>query len=203
MSLGRLLTAGRSLVGGHNSGVQYRMTSPKAMPKFGSAKNPFRSTASPETITDEAPQPGPVVQPVAREQEPVKPVASPAPATVGQALKAPSRVSRWSAKLWGWLSRRRPKLASSAVPKFQKLPVQTELSLDRIKVLRNDLSDADLEIVTAKPAPVSRPQLEAKPEPQPARSVAGAAPVLQTIERAGAARSAWNRASRLFTATKT
>jgi hypothetical protein len=38
--------------------------------------------------------------------------------------------------------------------------VQGELSLEKIKVMRNDLSDTDLEIVSAKKAPTS-----AKPIP--------------------------------------
>lgn len=33
----------------------------------------------------------------------------------------------------------------------QRKPVQTELSLDRVKVMRNDLSDADLEVVSKTP----------------------------------------------------
>ena len=37
-----------------------------------------------------------------------------------------------------------------------KLPVQGELSLDKIKVVRNDLSDADLEVVPAQTADGSR-----------------------------------------------
>ena len=42
---------------------------------------------------------------------------------------------------------------------FSKTPVQAELSLDRIKPIRNDLSEADVEVVPAKIS------VEAKPEP--------------------------------------
>jgi hypothetical protein len=38
--------------------------------------------------------------------------------------------------------------------------VQGELSLDKVKVVRNDLSEADVEIITATAGP--------KPKPQPA-----------------------------------
>jgi hypothetical protein len=41
-----------------------------------------------------------------------------------------------------------PKAASPAV---NRLPTQPELSLDQVKVVRNDLNDADLEIVPARP----------------------------------------------------
>src|SRR6266404_2770037 len=45
MSLIRLLRAGKSWVDGKDSGVRYRISDGRAMPKFGSAKSPFRSTA--------------------------------------------------------------------------------------------------------------------------------------------------------------
>jgi len=44
MSLMRLLSSGKSWVGVKDSGVRYRMTDPKAMPKFGSDRNLFRAT---------------------------------------------------------------------------------------------------------------------------------------------------------------
>jgi hypothetical protein len=52
----------------------------------------------------------------------------------------------------GVLSRfkRSPSARKSAVPQFSKSPVQGELSLDQVKVMRNDLSDADLEVVSTK-----------------------------------------------------
>jgi hypothetical protein len=46
--------------------------------------------------------------------------------------------------------KRSPSARKSAVPQFSKSPVQGELSLDQVKVMRNDLSDADLEIVSTK-----------------------------------------------------
>jgi hypothetical protein len=45
-----------------------------------------------------------------------------------------------------------PKPARRGIPRFNGVPVQGELSLDNIKVVRNDLSDADLEVVTRKTA---------------------------------------------------
>ena len=44
------------------------------------------------------------------------------------------------------------KVAKSSIPRFAKQPVQGHLSLDTIKVVRNDLSDADLEVTPAKQA---------------------------------------------------
>jgi hypothetical protein len=42
MSLVRLLTAGKSLVGLKDEQARYRMSDPRALPKFGSSRNPFQ-----------------------------------------------------------------------------------------------------------------------------------------------------------------
>ena len=67
-------------------------------------------------------------------------------------------------------------------------PLQGELSLDKVKVVRNDLADADLEVVPAKSAVRS----------------AGAGPVSQPVARGATADSAWTRfATRVFGADAT
>jgi hypothetical protein len=75
-------------------------------------------------------------------------------------------------KLMGVLAKRRRKATNPAIPGFTKPPVQGELSLDRIKVVRNDLSDADLEVIPAKPP---------------------TAPVMRATEGAASTESAWRR----------
>ena len=88
----------------------------------------------------------------------------------------------------GLLGRPRGKAAKPAIPRFTKPPVQGELSLDKIKVVRNDLSDADLEVVPAK---------------QPA-APASAAPGVRAEERAGVGEGSWGRVTtRMFGAGKT
>ena len=52
-------------------------------------------------------------------------------------------------KLAGWWAARKSPV-KSAIPRFDKPVVQGELSLENIKVVRNDLSDADMEVVAAK-----------------------------------------------------
>jgi hypothetical protein len=64
-------------------------------------------------------------------------------------------VSEWGSKLSSLVSQR-PKPARGAVPRSNGVAVQGELSLDNIKVVRNDLSDADLEVVTRKATPVDK-----------------------------------------------
>ena len=103
-------------------------------------------------------------------------------------LRAAALLGGWQAKLTGLLGRARVKAAKPAILRFTKPPVQGELSLDKIKVVRNDLSDADLEVVPARTA----------------GGPASSAPALQTEERAGVVESTWGRATtRLFGAGKT
>ena len=53
------------------------------------------------------------------------------------------------AKPAAWWSQRKSPV-KSAIPRFVKPVVQGELSLENIKVVRNDLNDADMEVVPAK-----------------------------------------------------
>lgn len=97
--------------------------------------------------------PDPVVAPV---KAPVKP-AQPAPAKQ-PASKPEQQSSRTAAKAtvvgkkkFAWLTPLVNLLRrGSAQAASPKKAVQTELSLERVKVLRNDLSDADLEVVTIR-----------------------------------------------------
>src|SRR5713226_5980902 len=58
MSLLRLLTTGKSLVGLRNSDSRYQVTRQRWLPKFGSKKNPFRTRSSlvPAPVSGEAQQ---------------------------------------------------------------------------------------------------------------------------------------------------
>jgi hypothetical protein len=58
--------------------------------------------------------------------------------------------------------------------------VQGELSLEKIKVVRNDLSDADLEVIPAKPPTAS---------------------AMRAVERAAGAEKAWGRVTTRFLGT--
>jgi len=55
-------------------------------------------------------------------------------------------VTKWT----GRLKRARRKEPASVIPRFGKPAVQGELSLDKVQVVRNDLEESDLEIVTAQ-----------------------------------------------------
>ncbi len=198
MSLGRLLTTGKSLVGLHSASSRYQLQK-GALPKFESSKNPF--AAKPQPGTDEEPSlikltpaemaaaslketqrlpllvPKPMVPPPA--PKPVEPAQPAQPVAPGQ---VPAAVDSWLKKLnpLVWWGNRKPAEATPALPRFSKRPVQGELSLDNIKVMRNDLSDADVEVVTAKSRPPAAPVI-----------AAGAPAAAMTIPELPPARNAW------------
>lgn len=178
MSLLRLLTAGKSLVGIKSSEPRYRLSHPLGLPKFGAKRNPFRATTLPEGTQSapSVPQPEPIPEHAdAPEPEPT-PVAVPQPTASENTVKlvipkpspcptgsAPPSLSSWFERrtktLKSLLGRRRGGKASNSVRRSAKPMVQAELSLEKVRVMRNDLSDSDLEVVAAKPAgpPVSAP----------------------------------------------
>jgi hypothetical protein len=122
MNLGKLLGAGKSFFGGHGS-ISYRAKKNIYLPKFNAGKNPFapKAEASAEPIVDE-----------------VKKISAPSAPMVPR----PTRAANWAGKLNPF---RAPQLVESPVA-----VEQVEFSLDAVKVLHNDLSDADVEIVPVK-----------------------------------------------------
>lgn len=181
MSLGKLLTAGKSLVGLHDSNARYRLQK-GALPKFESSKNPFaarpagephspdnggepelpkmtpaelkaakmKNTQALPLLGAEPETPAPTATPL--NATPVEAVKAPATSKSAEAAKAPEVVDGWVKKLnpLVWFSGRKPVEPKPAAPRGGKRHVQGELSLENIKVMRNDLSDTDVEIVPAK-----------------------------------------------------
>jgi hypothetical protein len=155
MNLGKLLGAGKSFFGGRGV-VAYRADKRVYLPKFNSAKNPFES----------------------------KPAADPAPAgtgatvpTVPASVKAkmktgmiPVFTAPKPSRGGSWTDRINPFRGPAPVPAATGLakPVQTEMSLQAVKVLHNDLTDADVEVVPVKSrtlATVEAPRLLPSREP--------------------------------------
>jgi hypothetical protein len=203
MSLLRLLTSGKSLVGLRDTESPYRLTSQNLLPQFGPARNPFSSRAKAELAQNEARSPEHHNERATPGAKPDLPVSNGEPAVVLQKgaehRAAPARfsarnlaVALWrrlaallsgsQTRLFGLFTRPSGRAAKPAIPRFPKPPVQGELSLDRIKVVRNDLSDADLEVVAAKP---------------PA-APAATAPVPRAVEKVDVTKSAWERATTRF-----
>ncbi|MGN6642207.1 MAG: hypothetical protein ACTHKU_04330 [Verrucomicrobiota bacterium] len=193
MSLGRLLSSGKSLVGLHDPESRYQMRPQNLLPKFGSDKNPF-TTAKPQSLKPESAGKFAVTARSMSSAEvaaaklketkrlpAVKAIKQPVP--TGPSLKtvALSRlagIAGWAKKLnpLSWLARRKTAAAKTTAPGFEKAPVQAELSLDKIKVMRNDLSDADVEVVPAKIS--VKPKTE--PVVQPAQAKAETAELIKT-----------------------
>lgn len=225
MSLVRLLSAGKSLVGGQDWASRYRAAGEGMLPKFGSAKNPFRTTAKPglaETgvrppaerqsapygqppatpcvgpVAEACPEPGAAAarertkqeapaahdRPNRERQETTalrRPPGSAAPTAAGQLAGSVKKLAESVMSRLGRPTRKAPK---GALPQLSAPTVQGELSLDRVRVVRNDLSDSDLEIV-----PVKAPS-----------NVPVALPAVPKIERT---ETAWGRmAGRVFAAEK-
>ena len=168
MSLLRLLTAGKSLVGLKNSDTRYHLPGQQGLPKFGSKKNPFRATALPEK--QEQPEPAEAaaaVKEVAREVDSsLKRQALSVPHEVAgsgtsvERQRPPDAGERSSKPLCrrGVLGERRVfgmkallvwartrKGHPGVVPAGRQM-IQGELSLDKVKVVRNDLSESDVEV---------------------------------------------------------
>ncbi len=189
MSLMRLLSSGRSWVGLKET-TRYRMTDPRAMPKFGTGRNPFCGTATKAEPARMPALPGSnsnysvtearTMQPVnpsdqasSASASPVQPgalraeegsrssgsrfgemistlrnAAKQVTASVASFIKAlRPRAAALLRKLTSLVPRRRSRPRTAAIASFARGALQGELSLDRIKVVRNDLSDVDLEVV--------------------------------------------------------
>jgi hypothetical protein len=138
MNLGKLLVAGKSIINGRAK-ISYRANRRVYLPQFGPAQNPFKSPPGTEPARPEA-------ETIAA---PIQKVVTPA-AVKTQELPAlapkPAHATSWTAKLNPISILRGPAPAAENI----QSPVQSELSLDSVKVVHNDLSDADVEVVPIK-----------------------------------------------------
>ncbi len=200
MSLLKLLTTGKSLVGLKDAESRYRMTNQRLLPKFGSGKNPFSAGETAEPIPTVTPPPMEAPQAAMATT-----LTRPEPANQGtpkesvgllklgtaraRDLAAAALQARWVSQIGSMLSRPARKTTKAAGVPVPSKPqqVQGELSLDRIKVMRNDLTDADLEIVAARPMPRSVPtpvlRAEEVVEPAPVNREQAEQPMLSAVNR--------------------
>ena len=189
MSLGKLLSTGRSLIGGAPNSGRYDISNCNNLPKFNAAKNPFAQPSKPAEQMPAAPAPMPApVEPPQEVQEVVAEaptVVAPTqpkktqlieykktqrlpqvsgPSFMGTIILKSKAVAQASmtfchasfAKLSGrtrnMIARFRRKEPASVLPRLGKPAVQTLLSLDSVRVMRNNLEDSDLEVVSANTA---------------------------------------------------
>jgi hypothetical protein len=174
-----LLKAGKSLTDLKNSTHRYRVRSRFLLPKFGSTKNPFTAPVPVEVIQAAAEgspavaryQKSPAELSAARLKDTAK-LPETAPAESSPAAISEEPKLRAAPKT-GWFDRirqgaqmlnpfrlwpKRNPVARPVTSRPGRSPVQAELSLDNIKVMRNDLNDADVEIVPARPPSKARPE---------------------------------------------
>jgi hypothetical protein len=118
----RLLTSGKSLVGLKDDVHRYRTTNHRLLPCFGGGKNPFQSAA---TAID------------AQRSQSSSSAGGTTATNSGSKAPAPKRT------FFSSLTKHHTN-GSMGQP---ERAVQCELSLDRVQVVRNDLSDGDLEVV--------------------------------------------------------
>jgi hypothetical protein len=152
-----LLSVGRSIFGTRETAA-YRLNRRASLPRFNDGRNPFAPPAPPAPAAPAAPA-APKNEEAAVRVNASVPKAPPPyafkparpekrPATPPPANPAP--VSAAPAKRAGWTARLNP----FRVPEPEAAPgpaaVQPELSLNSVKVVHNDLADADVEVVPVK-----------------------------------------------------
>ncbi len=192
MSLLRLLAAGKSLVGLEGSQSRYQVTRQRLLPRFGSKKNPFRGTIRPEAQSSAVSAPPlkagqdpheadgrqSLKQESRTASEPGAP-RSPEPAAKDghrnenptpqlPARDAAARQSdngKFTSRLTALFPWRRVETGEPFIRELPKPLVQAELSLESVKVVRNDLSDCDLEVVRSQPPPPRQSAAPIGPQP--------------------------------------
>jgi hypothetical protein len=152
MNLAKLLVAGKSIINGR-SAVAYRTNKRVYLPRFGAVQNPFQPAANAESA-------GPGPDAVATQ---LRKVATPVAAKTQKLPPwppGPARATSWASRL-NPISRWREAQVVESAP----APVQSELSLDSVKVVHNDLSDADVEVVPMKSRTVDAAAIPELPPP--------------------------------------
>jgi hypothetical protein len=149
MNLGKLLGAGKSFVSGGNAAA-YRTDKRVYLPQFVSPKNPF---AHPAVVPTQAELPKP---PVENSSVPVKKIT---PSWVKTQKMPVLAVQGATARKTTWVSKLNPVSIFRAAPPMANdaTPVQVELSLEKVKVVHNDLTDAEVEVVPMKSRPAREP----------------------------------------------
>ena len=139
MSLMQLLLAGRSLKAAKDRSGPYRLPQQNLLPRFGPTKPAgHEATPAPPQSADS------LSQEPAREIKGTLRGTGPKPTPIGPACPVEKqRPSRW--RFWF----RKPFRPATPTGRHEGA-IQGELMLDGVRVVRNDLCDADLELVPAR-----------------------------------------------------
>ncbi len=149
----KLLTVGQSLRGLSKEQNPYKINEQHFLPKFAPVGRPVSLAPPKEKLLQAVP---------VYSALPATPVATPTKRTVkiatnvnGPAVFAvqrPAKVAREEQGWRSWFS-----FFGRFKPHARRPLVQGEMTLETLKVVRNDLSEADLEVVPAKLAPIAEP----------------------------------------------
>jgi len=153
MNLGKLLGAGKSFISGGKPAA-YRTDKKFYVPQFVSPKNPFATAVD---ASSPAGLPKPAVKKSVEQMKKTTmlPWAKTRKLPVVAVPARSAGAASWATKLNPVsLFRTAPASADKDVA-----AVQTELSLEKVKVVHNDLSDADVEVVPMKSRPAPDPAL--------------------------------------------
>jgi len=165
MSLMQLLAVGSSIRTIKDEPSRYKMRQQHPLPKFGRAarsetKMPDAVEAQSRPVVEEQRAPVSQPEPQVKKNE-MNALHTPPPAPSRAAMNTTPLSSAFPLGRWTRLRKNpfgpRPH-RQSVTP-----PVQGELHLDLVKPVRNDLSDADLEVVEARePAPAAQESAEGR-----------------------------------------
>jgi hypothetical protein len=150
MNLGKLLGSGKSFFGGRGT-VSYREDKRVYLPKFNAEKNPFVPKLA-EAVPEMAPS-------KAAAKVPAAPAAAAIAASAKKVLSKPTGPTR----AISWKDKLNPFRPAEPIAPPMVGAVQVELSLDAVKVVHNDLADADIEIVPVKSRTVAADEMPALP----------------------------------------
>jgi hypothetical protein len=163
MKLGKLLGAGRSIFGWQES-LTYRANKHVYLPKFNPGENPFHKKSKEVESSIVAAPCTVAVKPVVEEKVQVAKAPVAKLELVSAPVPAPPKVEPVRAQA-NWTEKLNPFRAAKPAKTAPPAPmpnVQVEMSLSDVKVMHNDLSDAEVEVVPMK----SRVGSSA-PEPKP------------------------------------
>jgi len=152
MNLGNMLAAGKSFISGGASAA-YRENKRVYLPKFNADKNPCAPKAT-EPVAVAAAEP--------RKNSAIAAALAVAKANVSaQKISSPSAFAPAPVRATNWASKLNPFRAPQPSVVAAPMPtVQPErLSLEDVKVIHNDLTEADGEVVPAKSRNVTLPEV--------------------------------------------
>ena len=173
MSFGRLLAAGKSLIGLRNGESRYRENKSVRLPKFGAPRNPFASEKPVEVAPDAGDSRGPIpVQGTPEKLEAARIQPS------GNSARAAVWLGVLTQKLNPFAPRRAAKPCRNGAAGTAR---QGELALERVQVMRNDFSDLECEPVRSVP-----------------RTLPGLPVMAVTMEKLEPVGAAWSRLTTKF-----